>query len=106
VGNGHHAPVEKAEGYETIFPISKAIVPNRDGRSRKDLATIGEVDGVLDNVELTFLFVPLEYHARIPDVVTFGVTRIDFQVSRGQGTWASILFAAKRCGLGDSSGFV
>ena len=81
MSNDQHASAEKAEGDEAFFSVSIPVIRKREGWSAKDLFAIDEVDRVLRNVPLTLFFVPFESHARIPDVATFVVTKIDCKVS-------------------------
>src|SRR5437588_7604766 len=82
VGYDNQAPGQQAQGDETFFPISKAVVFEGDARPGKDLLGILEAETVLSEVLLFLRLVPFVFHS------CFAVDCSSF-CSYAQGGWAT-----------------
>src|SRR5258706_14650832 len=73
MGYDNQTPGQQAQGDETFFPVSKAVVFEGDARPGKDLLGILEAETVLSEVLLFLRLVPFVFHSRSQSIVALFV---------------------------------
>ena len=62
--NGNHPPVKQSECNKTFFAIIETVIKNCNRNTVKHSFDADEIKAMLDDVRLTFIFIPLEVHER------------------------------------------